>query len=202
VTATVSVDRIYAITCATPGCDATLTGTYPAWIFETRDDRYPPTPGEWDRTRLRHEHATADGWHTTRNADTHYCPTHAPAQRITEAINLIRDIASKATPGPWGGYNLDDGRCEIFGGPYENSYPTGTVIKYEDYRPDTDSAWGCDDCIRPSDADHNHITRWHPETARAVADLLEATTALEPALRDLADRVARHVLDLIDPDGA
>ncbi len=95
----------------------------------------------------------------------------APADTLRRAARLMRERAQAATPSGtgyadgWAGGIGAYGEAMIFGGPSENGYRTGTVLRNTE---DCDGG-----CTAPSQEDVNHICGWHPAVALAVADLIE-----------------------------
>lgn len=113
-------------------------------------------------------------------------------EELREAARTMRERAQAATPsadpdpGGWLGFSMDDGRSQMFAGPAEQGYRTGSVFRFVDY---TD----CEECTRPTQADVDHIASWHPAVALAVADWLDVTADMHergPVLPRLTEALA------------
>jgi hypothetical protein len=94
-----------------------------------------------------------------------------PMRRLHAAAELIRTRAEAASPGPW--ISDDDEQCWRLHSDPDPRFPTTQILKapkhgtpYAEYWPD------------PADADH--IVRWNPRTAKAVANVLRSICGTDP----------------------
>lgn len=86
------------------------------------------------------------------------------ADLLRRAASKAREVAEAATPGPWASWHmLDAGRAEVF--VPNGTMDTETVFEFKDHMD-------CEECARPTAADLDQITTWHPAVALAVADLV------------------------------
>ena len=71
-----------------------------------------------------------------------------PAELCTRAADLIEHAAQGTTQGPWNGY-ITDHAGEVFAGPRENGYLTGSVMSWSELDADAADDYVCP----PSHAD-------------------------------------------------
>jgi hypothetical protein len=82
------------------------------------------------------------------------------ADRLRRAADLVEQCAEGTTPAPWSGY-VHDGRGEMFAGPAENGYLTGSVMQF------------CEEAVEeyggmPSEADMRWMSLMHPGVAEPL----------------------------------
>jgi hypothetical protein len=94
-----------------------------------------------------------------------------PVRRLIAASDTIRRRANAAYPGPW--IFDDDEQCWRLHSAPDPRFPTAQILKapkcgtpYAEYWPDAATA--------------DHIVRWHPGVAKAVANLLRAVSGTDP----------------------
>jgi hypothetical protein len=115
------------------------------------------------------------------------------ADLLRRAATLMRERANAATPSGegyaagWAGHSIPDVGADIFGGPCENGYRTGTVLHW-----DNECEAGC---APPSQADVEHIIGWHPAVALAVANWLVAEANLLDGIEPLVELVSAVMTD-------
>lgn len=92
------------------------------------------------------------------------------AEILRTAAALMRQRAEAATSSPWAHWHMldDDGCLEVF--VPNGTMSTETVLEFKDHMD-------CEECVRPTAEDAEHIASWHPAVALAVADWLDALAA-------------------------
>jgi len=104
----------------------------------------------------------------------------SPAERLQAAADRIREVAAKATPGPWNTSGPDTiGQWGI----YDSDWLVATVEAY-DHNERLGTARG--PAYIDADANAAHIAFWSPDKAELIARLLEGMAA-HWATRPIAD---------------